>query len=168
MHRYGRRSGFTLIELLIVIAIIGLLATLAVFAVGSARQRARDARRISDIKQISNALELFATSNGGYPSVSRTLGDATNATCLDDGGFHGNVAEADSGSVCGDAGNGTTYMAAIPSNPLPGGVDYVYSPDGSCDGSVCTLYSIRYSLEGGVGEIPSGAHFACQDGIHCR
>ena len=54
-----RQKGFTLIELLVVIAIIGLLSTLAVVALNSARAKARDAKRVADIKQVQTALELF-------------------------------------------------------------------------------------------------------------
>ncbi|NCN25919.1 prepilin-type N-terminal cleavage/methylation domain-containing protein, partial [Candidatus Falkowbacteria bacterium] len=50
------RKGFTLIELLVVIVIIGVLATLATVAVNGARTRARDSKRVSDLKQISTAL----------------------------------------------------------------------------------------------------------------
>ncbi len=63
-----KQKGFTLIELLVVIAIIGILATLAVVALQQARSRARDSRRVADIKQIQTALELFFNENGRYPS----------------------------------------------------------------------------------------------------
>ena len=53
-------KGFTLIELLVVIAIIGLLSTMAVISLNSARAKARDARRLSDVKQLSTMLSLEA------------------------------------------------------------------------------------------------------------
>jgi general secretion pathway protein G len=62
-----KNNGFTLIELLIVIAIIGLLSTLAVVALSNARAKARDAKRISDIKQIQKALELYISEYGTLP-----------------------------------------------------------------------------------------------------
>ena len=54
-----KQRGFTLIELLVVIAIIGLLSTLAVVALNNARMKSRDAKRVSDVKQIQTALELY-------------------------------------------------------------------------------------------------------------
>ncbi len=60
-------KGFTLIELLVVIAIIGILSSVVLASLNSARQKSRDARRISDVKQIQLALELYFDSNGEYP-----------------------------------------------------------------------------------------------------
>lgn len=65
MGRINKNKGFTLIELLVVIAIIGVLATLLLLQLGSARAKARDAKRISDVTQIRTALEQYFDDNGG-------------------------------------------------------------------------------------------------------
>lgn len=71
LQRKARLSrGFTLIELLVVIAIIGVLASIVLASLNNARIKSRDARRITDIKQIQLALELFFDSNNGYPPAS--------------------------------------------------------------------------------------------------
>jgi prepilin-type N-terminal cleavage/methylation domain-containing protein len=72
-----KRKGFTLIELLVVIAIIGLLSTLSVVSLNSARGKARDAARKSDINAIATAMELYNVEIGSYP--------ATGADCLNAG-----------------------------------------------------------------------------------
>ncbi len=59
--------GFTLIELLVVIAIIGILASIVMVSLASAKAKARDAKRISDIKTIQLALEEYYTDNLSYP-----------------------------------------------------------------------------------------------------
>jgi prepilin-type N-terminal cleavage/methylation domain-containing protein len=67
--------GFTLIELLVVIAIIGILSSVVLASLNSARQKSRDARRISDIKQIQLALELYfdSASPNEYPDALADL-----------------------------------------------------------------------------------------------
>jgi len=52
-------EGFTLIELLVVIAIIGTLSALFLPNFMSARERARDSQRKSDLRQIQKAIELY-------------------------------------------------------------------------------------------------------------
>src|SRR3990167_866949 len=64
MHR---KRGFTLIELLVVIGIIGILSSIVLVSVNSARMKARDAKRIQEVKQMMNALELFYSDNNHYP-----------------------------------------------------------------------------------------------------
>ena len=65
----GRRSGFTLIELLVVIAIIGVLASIVLASLNNARRKSRDARRVTDVKQLQLALELYFDSVGQYPAT---------------------------------------------------------------------------------------------------
>ena len=141
-----KKKGFTLIELLVVIAIIGLLSTLAVVALNSARLKARDAKRIADIKQVQTALELYFNDQSNYPGATGTLG-STNFACLGTGGF----------SSAGCAG---AYMGLVPSNPTPQGTAYVYTSDGSAG-----TYSIVFSLEGQTGGLGTGLHTATQNGI---
>lgn len=63
----SNNKGFTLIELLVVIAIIGLLSTISVIALNNARAKARDARRVADIKNIQTAMEMYYNVHGYYP-----------------------------------------------------------------------------------------------------
>src|SRR5680860_1828394 len=60
-------KGFTLIEMLIVITIIALLASLILVGMGGARAKTRDARRVADLHNVMNALELYYSSNSQYP-----------------------------------------------------------------------------------------------------
>jgi prepilin-type N-terminal cleavage/methylation domain-containing protein len=64
------KKGFTLIEILIVVAIIGLLTSIILVGLGSFRARGRDARRIADLRETQNGLELYFTKNGSYPDVA--------------------------------------------------------------------------------------------------
>lgn len=72
-----KQKGFTLIELLVVIAIIGILSSIVLVSLGTARQKARDARRQSDIRQIALAMELC------YDTLDCASTPADSATALD-------------------------------------------------------------------------------------
>ena len=60
-------KGFTLIELLVVIAIIGILASVVIVSLTSARERGRDAKRIRDMQEVRNAIELYINQTGHAP-----------------------------------------------------------------------------------------------------
>src|SRR3989344_2624835 len=61
------QKGFTLIEVLVVVSIIGLLASIVLVGLGGFRSQGRDAKRIADLKQTQNALELYYTKCQHYP-----------------------------------------------------------------------------------------------------
>ena len=99
------KKGFTLIELLVVIAIIGILATIVLVSLNTARQKARDVRRISDLRQISMALEMYYDDNTdtGYPAT----GWAALDTALETGG----------------------YISSVPTDPGTGNYEYGVAAD---------------------------------------
>ena len=103
---FGKREkGFTLIELLIVIAMIGVLSTILMVNFVGIRERARDARRKNELRQIQAALEIYRSDIGSYPASLSSCGSPF--TSLD-------------GSA--------TYMTKLPCDPLNGSYTYTYNP----------------------------------------
>ncbi len=64
------RRGFTLIELLIVVAIIGIIVAISVVNMINAIQRAKQKRSMADIKNLSTAVEAYATDMNSYPAAA--------------------------------------------------------------------------------------------------
>lgn len=132
------KRGFTLIEMLIVIAIIGMLSTLAAITLGSARVKARDARRMSDLKEIQTALELYYTDENIYPAGNNIALGSANYACLNEiSGFT-------------TAGCLNPYMDKIPADPKSGNYIYTRSSDS---------YTVTAALEGKINNLgPSTIH----------
>lgn len=61
--------AFTLIELLVAISIIGILSAITTASFSSARAKARDAKRVSDIANLQLNLALYFDRCNEYPSV---------------------------------------------------------------------------------------------------
>ena len=59
-------NGFTLLEMIVVIAIIGILALIVLQALSDARMKARNARRVTEVKHYITAIELAYDKYGNY------------------------------------------------------------------------------------------------------
>jgi type II secretion system protein G len=103
-----RNKGFTLIELLIVLAIIGVLSSILLANLISAKARARDAERKSDLRQLQAAFEMYRADQGTYPAAP--------------------LPNCGSALVVG----GTTYIQKIPCDPTNSGQNvYTYTTTGA-------------------------------------
>lgn len=101
------KQGFTLIEILVVVAIISILATVVLVGLGPTQQTARDARRLSDLREAQNALELFYYKCGFYPGTASGGVCAPGSPGTDWNGFT---------SALGNANIGVS-ASSIPSDP---------------------------------------------------
>ena len=151
-----KKKGFTLIELLVVIAIIGLISTLAVVSLNKAKAKARDAKRMSDLKVIIDAFTKYNINNNTFPSESGEIsrGGCTLATSI--------VYEIENtGDTVGNLCSGMSfspYLDKLPSPPnFNNGEHYIYSYD--------TTYPCVMS---GPLEATPNSVFACAVGNGCK
>ena len=109
-------KAFTLIELLVVISIISLLSSVVLASLDTARSKARDARRIGDLKQLEIALEFNYDKYGEYTQ--------SEARCIDTSiGSPGCTASYGTGdwsanSDLRDLVDKDSFMSTLPKDPI--------------------------------------------------
>ncbi len=162
--RFAREvAGFTLIEMLIVIVVIVILSSAILVGLPSIQRGARDSRRLSDLRQVQNGLELYFSKCGYYP------GNAQPGTPCS--------------AFAGSAGDWTALAAAlagsnigvnkVPNDPTSGR-NYFYAA--SLNGS---SYVIGAQLEDGNNssltngddadnaDLKFSTGFSCDDPVYC-
>lgn len=156
MKSYFNKKGFTLIELLVVISIIGLLSSVVLASLNVARSKARDARRLSDIRQVQNALELYRSNNNTYPDSGSFRENSCNTGTASDTGTP--VAAWDSAlSPLVSA----KYIASLPDDPQNKGTlntsrNYCYAYAVSS----ASIYSSCLDIQSGAYEALSNYEYA--------
>lgn len=130
-------QGFTLLELLVAIAIIGLLAVGAIAGFSIAKEKTMDVQRISELKQLKVALDLYHIDHGHYPRQSE--------------GANGRIGE---GGVIDTMLS--PYMRSLPYDPVGrGDPSYYYYYDGSATcggvGNVVVVFAFNLQQQSGNG-----------------
>ncbi len=137
-----KQRGFTLIELLVVVAIIGLLTSVIAVGFGNFRLKARDAKRLSDMKQIKTGLDLYYTTASGYPDQTVWTGGLI---------------------ACN-----TTQFLMVPNDPATG-VPYIYQTElpvsTVCGGTAYRNYYIAFTTEGNTDLGPPGTYYLTTKGF---
>jgi prepilin-type N-terminal cleavage/methylation domain-containing protein len=150
------KKGFTLIELLVVIAIIGILSSVVLASLSTARQKSRDAKRISDIGQVRLALELFFDRIQSYPSTTpRICGPLVGAATVCVHTTGANAVIGRDAAIVGLADNKQKFLPKAP-KPAGGGstaLSYFYygltgaGADCTLVTQTCTRYALGTTLE---------------------
>ena len=148
-----KQRGFTLIELLVVIAIIGLLSTMAVVSLNSARGKARDARRVSDVKQLSTLIEMESTSNSATTKLEDSPGDCADGALTTACDGPGQISQF--ANFADPSGSATA--CDCDAGALVGGTcSYAISNEDGDGVAEMADYRICFALEEGAGSLPAG------------
>lgn len=143
-----RNQGFTIVELLIVIVVIGILALLVITTYGGIQQKARNAKRTTDLKTVQTQLEAFFSQQGYYPSRTNMNDQSAN------GFFATNMKSLDPLAMDDPSNPAQTHQLTA----TAGLKQYQYVPQDSggsaanCEATptTCTQYTLTVNYEGTV------------------
>lgn len=135
MRSNGSNRGFTLIELLLAIAIIGMIATVVMVAQRNEQSKRRDVKRVSDTRNLQQALSLHIAKFNTYPIMT------------------GCISGTDAVSTALAANAFITPGAKLidPLTPTNPASCYYYDGNGSS-------YTLRYTLEANSSAGTAGNH----------
>lgn len=119
------RRGFTLIELLVVIAIIGVLIALLLPAVQAAREAARRAQCVNNLKQIGIGLHNYHDVQGAFPIGVQAYASYDNGTACSLGYLRSHTALT---AILPQLEQGVVYNAINFIFAAGGGAQYGISP----------------------------------------
>ena len=125
-EKIGNKKNFSTFEIFIVLAVIGLLMAVSLIILSEFQSRARDAQRLSGLKEIQKAVEMYRLDNGEYPGGGK---------------WGGLYYEANSPSWISFMSLLSGYLADPISDPLPGSDHQYYFYSNGVD------YKIRTVLE---------------------
>ncbi len=156
------RRGFTLIEILIVVAIIGILASVVLVGLGPVQRRGRDARRLSDLREAQNALELYFNKCGYYPGASQAGVNCSAYSANNSWGTMNPLAGMTGALIQSNMG-----IRQVPNDPTTGRT-YLFATDGTGTSYVigATLEddqnpALREDIDGSVYGV------GCDDPVYC-
>lgn len=136
-----KKNGFSLIELITVIGIIAIISTLVIINANQLRMQSRDTNRVTDIKEIQTALEVYYNRNASYPTII-TPGEVF-------------------------AANNVTYIDSVPNNPTPrndgncGNNNYTYSALADNNN-----YELNFCLGNNNAQATRGSNLISKNGLN--
>ena len=119
--------GFTLIELLVVIGIIAVLSSILYANFNEARMSARDKARMTTLKEVQLALELYKAQYGEYPLAGCSASEFAGPGAASDNGF----TKCDGNYIVGLV---PEFISVLPLDPVSENEEdrgYYYRSDGS-------------------------------------
>lgn len=144
MNNIKKQKGFSLVELLFVVVIILVLGGISIIALNGQRAKARDAKRINDVRQIKTALEFYYSDEGEYPVLANPITLGPQGAVKLCSKFEGSFVVADT-----ECELETTYMSQIPNDPL-NNQQFIYT--GTTEGYDIKFFTEKETIYGPAGE----------------